>query len=70
MNSTEIHYENTKIIVTPLEDGLFGVQFSTNKENKTQPEKQEFLVDTKYNCMLQGNMSNMLVHVLKHRREE
>lgn len=71
MKSCNLNFKETSVTVSPLEDGLFAIQVNTETDSGYgKPKEIEIVVDTKYDCVLTGPMSNMLLHVLQGRREK
>lgn len=71
MQSCNLNFKETSVTVNPLEDGLFAIQLSTATEGgHGKPKEIEIVVDTKYDCVLTGPMSNILLYVLQGRREK
>lgn len=71
MQSCNLNFKETSMTATPLEDGLFAIQVNTETDGGYgKPKTLEIVIDTKYDCVLTGQMPNMLLYVLKGRREK
>lgn len=69
MSRAVLEYGDSQVHIDSLEDGVITIQVFTDKGER-KPQAQEIVVDTKYNAILTGNMCNILVHILKGRRNK
>lgn len=55
------------IEISDLDEGVFALFFKTYKDNgySDKYKSQEIVVDTKNDCILTGNLPNILLKVLK-----
>lgn len=67
MGNIKIEEGPTIIEIMDLDDGVFAVYFKTYKDNgySDKYKSQEIVVDTKNDCILTGNLPNILLKVLK-----
>lgn len=71
MSSNLLVFKDVSLKVSPLEDGLFALEFSIATEGGYgKPEDLDVVVDTKNKCVITGKMSNILLRCLKGRRKE
>lgn len=71
MHSNVITFDDVKLTVTPLEDGLFALAFSIATDGGYgEPKELAIVADTKNECVITGKMTDMLLYCLKGRREE
>lgn len=71
MDECKLIFGDTILNITPLENGLFALQFKTkNEKDSRNPYIQELVVDIKNQCILTGKITNILLNVLKVGRDE